>query len=243
MKLQRSTWVLLGVAIALGGGVLLYETQKGSETEQAQGTSLYSFEEQDVQQLKIDRADTTIAFEKTSDGSWEMSGPQQQPAEAGAIAFLLDQLTGKPTLETLTVIADDLQKFGLDEPPATVALTLAHGTTHQLQVGTPDFSGDSLYVRLVNEAEADTNDGSGEEVTVYLVSGGLRNGIERPVEEWLVADETVEGAEGDGGDGGDGEAPEPEATEPEVTEPEASEPETAEPGDAETSNDASTSEN
>ncbi|MEO1402201.1 MAG: DUF4340 domain-containing protein [Cyanobacteria bacterium J06635_1] len=266
MKLQRSTWVLLVVAIALGSGVLLYETQTVNDTEQTQGQSLYPFEEKDVQQLKIDRADTIIAFEKTSDGTWGMSEPQQQPAEAGAIAFLLDQLTGKPTLDTLTVSPDDLPKFGLDAPPATVTLTLADSVTHQIQVGSADFSGDNLYVRRVDEAEED----DGEAVTVYLVSGGLRNGVERPVEEWLIADESAEaeaaepgegaGVEEDGDDeevGGaeasEPEASEPEASEPETTdpettepeapEPEASEPEASEPGDAAPPTDASTSEN
>jgi hypothetical protein len=190
MKLQRSTWILLGVAIALGGGVLIYETyraQPGEVAEQGSGEPVFAFEESDVQQLTLARQDTTLTFEKDNDGNWLMTKPKQEPAQAAAIAFLLNILTTDPALQTLSATPDQLKDFGLEDPTATVTLTLADESTHTLTVGTPDFSGDSLYVMTPT---ADTQDAqetseSAAEITVYVVSGGLTNGIERPVDDWL----------------------------------------------------------
>ncbi|NEP15565.1 MAG: DUF4340 domain-containing protein [Leptolyngbya sp. SIO4C1] len=191
--MQRSTWILLVVAIALGGGVLLYENQRGQEAGEATRTdAIAPFEESAVQQLRIERSGETIAFEKDEAGDWRMTEPQQQPAEPAAIAYLLNILTNEPA-QPISAAAADLEPFGLAEPAATLALTLTDESTYSLAVGDTDFSGNSRYVRpLTAEAPADTETVGAETVEVYLVSGGLSNGIERPLEEWLVADDAAE---------------------------------------------------
>ncbi|MEO0758024.1 MAG: DUF4340 domain-containing protein [Cyanobacteria bacterium J06648_16] len=185
MKLQKSTLALLGAAIALTLGVVVYETQfsEGPQAEDAvTGERLFSFEETDVQALTIQRDETNLAFERDLDNpdievGWRMVEPEETLAEPAAVAYLLNILTTDPSLQTLTATPEQLQQYGLDDPNAIIELTLADDTTHTVKVGGTDFSGDNRYVQ-VDESE-----------TVYVVSGGITNGIERPVDEWIVATE------------------------------------------------------
>ncbi|MEL6136026.1 MAG: DUF4340 domain-containing protein [Cyanobacteria bacterium J06628_6] len=195
MKLQKSTLALLGAAIALTLGVIVYETQfsEGPQTEDtATGERLFTFEETDVQALNLQRDDTNLAFERDLDNpdievGWRMVEPEETLAEPAAVAYLLNILTTDPSLQTLTATSEQLQQYGLDNPDATIELTLADDTTHTVKVGGTDFSGDNRYVQ-VDESE-----------TVYVVSGGITNGIERPVNEWIATteEETADAEEAD----------------------------------------------
>ena len=188
MKLQKSTLALLIGAIALTFGVVVYETQvsSGPQAEDAEGERLFTrnqaFEETDVQRLTLTRGDETLVFEQNLDNpdieiSWRMVEPEATLAEPAAIAYLLNILTTDPSLQTLTATPEQLTQYGLDDPDATLELLLADETTHTVKVGGTDFSGDNRYVQV--------DDGE----TVYVVAGGITNGVERPVEEWIAVTE------------------------------------------------------
>ncbi|MEO1591488.1 MAG: DUF4340 domain-containing protein [Cyanobacteria bacterium J06632_22] len=207
MKLQKSTLALLISAAALTFGVVVYETQysDGPQAEDAEsGERLFTFEETDVARLSLQREDTTLAFEQNLDNpdieiSWRMVEPEATLAEPAAVAYLLNILTTDPSLQTLTATPEQVAQYGLDEPDAVIELVLADETTHTVKVGGTDFSGDNRYVQ-VDEGE-----------TVYVVSGGLTNGIERPVAEWIAAtDEPTSGGETADETAGDGAAPDGE---------------------------------
>ncbi len=215
MKLQKSTLTLLISAVVLTFGVVVYETQysDGPRSEDTEGGDrLFTFEETDVEQLTLERNDETLAFAQNLDNpdievSWRMVEPEETLAEPAAVAYLLNILTTDPSLQTLTATAEQLVQYGLDDPNATIELVLADETTHTVKIGGTDFSGDNRYVQVDN----------GEKV--YVVSGGITNGIERPVEEWIAT--TEEGAEDEGaGDEAsvDGEAPETDGAENEAGE-------------------------
>lgn len=213
--LTRTTLLLLTGAILLGGGVLLFENTGGSTDRSggkeatatlenaaenmSEGESLFPFTEAAVEQLTIERADDTLAFTKNEAGDWEMTEPETAPAEAGAIAFLLSQLTS-PTVTTLQAEADALADFGLAQPGATVDL-VADGKAYRLFVGGPDFSGDKRYVQAVDvssdqadsEAEQKTAADSAEPtsappaelIDISVMAGGLLNAVDRPTQEWI----------------------------------------------------------
>lgn len=191
MKLQRSTLVLLITAIALSGSVLIYESQRTGDADSdvaAQDTEapLFAFTEADIQELFIERLDAEILLENTTSG-WLMRAPQKATAEPAAVVYLLDFLTSKPTRRTLTVPADDLAEFGLDDPRATVEIKLANGKTHQLRLGAPEFSGNTLYVQT-SAPDAET----GDPVTIYTISSGLTSAVNRPAEDWLTVEPTAD---------------------------------------------------
>ena len=204
--LKRRTLLLLVSAIALLGGVLLFEGNRSLTTAdgeadqsgeptlssdgQQDGELMFPFAEEDVETLTVERPADTVAFEKSEADIWQMTAPEEGVAEPGAIAFLLTQLTN-PSTNTLTVPSDALSDFGLDNPTATVNLT-ANGSDYQLTVGTADFTGDQLYVQATEGTIKETTSEEAtdaSEVEIHLVSGGFDNAINRPTPDWLAAEE------------------------------------------------------
>jgi len=263
--LSRGTLLLLVSAIALTGGVLLFENRSGSNpTDIAEGADaessekLFPIEEEDIEAFTvIRRADTTsndttsdnttsdssqieeLSFLKNDDGTWQMTSPEEAIAESGAIAFLLSQLTS-PTARSVSVEAEaetgeaeteeaeteegastNLGEFGLAEPDYSVSFT-ANGKDYLLHVGGLDFAGDRRYVQaLIVQPDTDPAEETPALATnIYAVPGGMLNAVNRPTEEWLVADETGEPATTE-----DGSAVEaPTADEPATEAPTADEP-------------------
>ncbi|MBT9311137.1 DUF4340 domain-containing protein [Leptothoe kymatousa] len=209
MKLQRSTGVLLGVAIALVATVAIIETTKKNRPEK--GQPLYAFAEEDVDAFTITRSDTTLAFEKT-DGTWQMTAPEDAPADPSAIAFFLNIITTDPITETILATTAQLDDYGLDAPRATVEMTVFE-ESHTLALGDEDFSGSSMYV-MTTEITPETEPGE-----LYLMPNSLRSGIGRRIDQWIAAEDSEEAVE---------EGLEPESEE--TTEPSASE--ESEPSDA-----------
>jgi hypothetical protein len=125
-----------------------------------------------------------------------MTAPETGPAEAAAIAFLLSHLTTDGLTRTLTMDGSEQTDFGLEVPFATVRLTLADGSEHQLILGSQDFSGQGVY-GLVDPETFPVPDGA-TAVPVALLSQDILNGVDRPLQEWQgVADAPLDSAPGD----------------------------------------------
>lgn len=190
MKLQRSTGVLLGVAIALAAIVTIIETRKGTQSSDSE--TLYGFTEADVSSFSIELEERRLAFAKTDDNTWQMTEPESAPADPSAIAFLLNIITSDTVTETITANPNQLDTYGLDDPTAIVEL-LVNEENHTLTVGDEDFSGTSLYVMTEPAPSA------ADSVDVYLIPNRLENGVERPQNEWLLSDSEEDAtAESDG---------------------------------------------
>ncbi|MEM9119491.1 MAG: DUF4340 domain-containing protein [Cyanobacteria bacterium P01_F01_bin.56] len=201
MKLQRSTVVLVATALLLGGVVLLTQSREstptGSTAEQNNPASspIYDFAETDVVVLQIETAGQIVVFEKDDEDFWQMVEPDDQPAEEAAIAFLLSRLVTDGLLSTTTIEAANQSDFGLDDPFATVALTLADGTSRTLILGDADFSGDNYYALVDPETFPLTADAG--EVEVAIVTQNIINGVDRPLDEWqaVIDDNAASGSE------------------------------------------------
>ena len=197
--LKRTTLLLLVGAVGLGGGILLLESRRGgliresaeeTATDGADGQreSLFPFAEAEVDSFRVERAEGAIAFLQAG-GTWQMTAPQTVSAEAGAVAFLLSQLTDQSARQ-LSVEAAKLEEFGLTEPTAQVDL-VADGKPYQLLIGSQAFTGDQLYVQAIDaqdlEAQADDSPAAVEStVDIYLVPARLANAVNRPTAEWIA---------------------------------------------------------
>ena len=179
MKLQRSTGILLGVAIALAATVTIIETRKG--TQSSDSKTLYGFTEADVSSFAINLDGSRLAFAKTDDDTWQMTEPESAPADPSAIAFLLNIITSDTVKETVTVNPNQLDTYGLDDPTAIVDL-MVNEENHTLTIGDEDFSETSLYVMTESAVAA------ADSVDIYLIPSRLESGLERPQDEWLLAD-------------------------------------------------------
>ncbi|MEB3269344.1 MAG: hypothetical protein VKJ09_12450 [Leptolyngbya sp.] len=187
MKLQKTTLALLAIAVALGGAVIVAENRRDPQqaaVDQAQGASspVFTFEESAVTGLHIETDGQAVTFERDDQGLWQMTAPEPGPAEEAAIAFLLSRLTTDGLTQTLTMAGTDQEAFGLAVPFATVDLTLADGTTHQVILGGSDFSGEGIYALVDPETFPIPDDA--EAVPVALLSLDIRNGVDRPLVEW-----------------------------------------------------------
>ena len=218
--LNRGTLLLLLIAIALGGGVLLFENRDGTDrvenanetTGEAQGKPLLPFEESAITQFSLSRPNANdLTFFKDESDVWRMSAPEENIAEGGAIAFLLDQIA-RPSNRVINTDSRSLVDFGLDDPEATITLEASSdakapeskNSTYQLLVGDADFGGDQRYIQVINLADEPANTLSSDEETetdqspdaeesseteVHLVSGGIINAIERPEPDWISTEE------------------------------------------------------
>ncbi|PSN13855.1 hypothetical protein C7293_14240 [filamentous cyanobacterium CCT1] len=231
MKFQRSTLILVGVAFLLGAGVLIAESQRSQSPQtatQSESTEpILAFEETDVATLTVDRGDETLVFEQGDEGNWQMTEPENAVAEPGAIAFLLSRLNTDSPLQTVTMTADQATDFGFNAPVGIVTVTLNDGTEHELILGGPDFSGGNNYAVIDPDPWPPEE---GTEYSVLVVTRDVANGINRPLEEWLMPVETPApeaGAE-DAATPGEGQTPEDAAPSSEGETPEdAAEPDNA----------------
>lgn len=201
MKLQRSTIILVATALVLGGAVLFTQARQANPNRSTTGqsnaaaTPVFEFEEADVVGLSIETQNQTVSFERNEAGFWQMTQPQQQPAEEAAIAFLLSRLTTDGLVQRTTIDASNPAEFGFDDPFATVDLTLADDTTHQLVLGAADFSGRNYYA-LLDPETLPLSETTGD-VDAAIVTENIRNGVDRPLEEWQAAIDEAPTAEDD----------------------------------------------
>lgn len=189
MKLKRGTVVLVGVALLLGAGVLMGELRQSRAPETApvgEGRGpIFRFAETDVATVTVEREGETLSFEGDGEGNWQMTAPENLVAEPGAVAFLLSRLITDSPLQRVTMAADQIEAFGLDQPQGQVTVILQDGTEHSLILGGPDFSGNANYA-IVDPGEAWPPDNPTGEYAVLVVTRDVANGINRPLEEWKM---------------------------------------------------------
>ncbi len=228
MKLQPSTLALVATALLLGGVVLFIEAREANQTAISQDEAIapvYTFEETDVVSLSVETQTLTVTFERNDAGAWQLVDPEEHPAEEAAIAFLLSRLTTNGLVSTTTIDAADQAEFGLDNPSATIKVTLADGTTHTVVLGNTDFTGENAYA-LIDPEVLPLSEELGE-ISVAVLSQDIVNGVDRPLSEWKAvidvpatpdADADPEADEADANDADQAEnADEPEAVDAPAT--------------------------
>jgi hypothetical protein len=184
--LQRSTWILVAVALGLGAVVLVGEgvRQSTSETQETAGDPLLAADESEVTTFTVRRQGETLSFELT-DGEWMMTAPEAEAAEPGAIAFLLNSITQDDILRRLTLAPGEEADFGFDNPPGEVDITLADGSQHTLLLG--DVAPGNTAVYVLWDAPELPLDPEDEPISLYLAHPNLVNAINRPLAEWQLA--------------------------------------------------------
>jgi hypothetical protein len=210
MKLQKTTIVLVLLALGLGSVVLVSEL-RGSQQgqEQASGQRIFNFEESQVQALTLKTAGQTLEFAKTAatnaaqptpsakpspdqkatespkaTSKWQLQAPVKAPADDASVAYLLSLLATGRSDRALKVPAAQKAEFGLDQPSATIEIKLQNQQTHRLVLGKSNFNGSFLY------AQANPPATTPAEISVLLVSTDFNNAVNRPLSEWQAKPET-----------------------------------------------------
>lgn len=187
MKLQRTTLVLMLLAILLGGFVYFYEFQWKSRQEEVEKEQqqLFSFKEDDVKTLKITTPSETITLERSPESGktkWLMKSPDAVPANDATVAYLLNLLETQKSERSVNTPASQLSEFGLEQPQATIDITLNNQKTHKLVLGKPNFDNSLVYAQNQFATKPDGN------VEVVLVSKNFENAIKRSLSEWKAVE-------------------------------------------------------
>ncbi|MDJ0731808.1 MAG: DUF4340 domain-containing protein [Crocosphaera sp.] len=182
MKLQNTTWLLLGIAMILGVGVYVYELQINPQQQEIEATKkqLFTFDEKEIKVLTIETKDQTYKFEKTTDENqpWQMKEPQNTVANDAVISFLTNLLANSESERSLTVSKNQKKDYGLDKPLGIITVELDNKKQHKIILGKTDFQGELLY------AQIDPLPPSQDEIVINLISKNFQYAVDRKPEEW-----------------------------------------------------------
>jgi hypothetical protein len=183
MKLQRTTLILILLALALGGFVYFHEFYFPAEQQKAlqKKQQIFSFSSDDVKSLTVKTKNYTLGLERNQSSErpkWLITSPLQTPASDAIVSYLMDLLVKGKSDRALSIPAEQLREFGLDRPQATIDIVLKNQKTHQLILGKPDFNGRFVY------AQADPAPQNHGNVSVLLVSKDFENAVNRELSEW-----------------------------------------------------------
>jgi hypothetical protein len=152
---KRSTWILLGLAVAaLLGYFLLDSFQQLRQQQQAERARLFHFAPDTIARIEIrqqkDSQPEVILLERTPEGEKGSRWRIRQPIQSAALDFPVEQLlntfsrlTPQLTLEE----ANDLAAFGLDQPRQQIALFPKEGEPYRLAIGNDNFDGSGFYAQ------------------------------------------------------------------------------------------------
>jgi hypothetical protein len=159
---KRTTWILLGLAVAcLLGYFLLDNIRQLRQEQQAERARLFHFATDTIARIEIrqqkegepvrgsgaEYLEILLERNPEEEGShWRIVGPIQSAALDFPIEQLLNtfsRLTPQITLEGAT----DLAAFGLDQPRHQIALFPKEGDPYRLAIGNDNFDGSGFYAQ------------------------------------------------------------------------------------------------
>ncbi|MEI2579390.1 DUF4340 domain-containing protein [Scytonema sp. PRP1] len=183
MKLQKTTLILILLAFGLGGFVYFYEIKGTPQREEIKDNKqqIFSFKEDDVQSLTVKTKNQTLNLERTGksdESKWEIKSPEVAPASNAIVGYLMNLLVEGKSERMISIPANQLTEFSLDQPQATIDIKLKNQKTHQLILGKPDFNRRFMYAQADPPAKPDGN------VNVLLVSTDFENAVNRELSEW-----------------------------------------------------------
>ena len=137
--------LLFGLACILG--VIVFWEINDSKSE---NPTLLNIDSRSINRIEIQRkGKTSLVLEKTS-GTWMITTPIQEPANSNRVDELL-KIAHSKSLVQYTVTPEDLKKFGLNPPKATLILNnkaLHFGDVDPLKMRRYGLDGQTLH--LVN---------------------------------------------------------------------------------------------
>lgn len=183
MKLPRTTLILILLTLGLGAFVYFYEIRGATVREEAkeQKQQIFSFAADNVQSLTVKTKKLTLNLERSPESGnpkWLIKSPISEPANDAIVSYLMDLLVKGNSERTLSTPVKELGEFALDQPQATINITLKNRQNHQLILGKSNFNGRFLYAQTDPATKPDGN------TNVLLVSTDFANAVNRELSEW-----------------------------------------------------------
>ncbi len=155
MQLKPLNLFLITIALFLGATVyaLNYRQQNPTPLQSASSSQrLFQFDERQVQALEVTTPVRSLTVIKDDNGLWQLVEPETALANQASVAYLANLLASQPSDRTLTISSDDLSTYGLNQPLATLQVTVEGDRSHTLVLGTYNFNRTALYA-LVDPPE------------------------------------------------------------------------------------------
>jgi len=199
MKFQRSTLILMSLALGLAGFVYVFEIQGKTQQQeiQAKQQKIFSFGKDEIQSFTVTTPQQKVTVERVTNADelkkspWKITAPLPFLANPASVDYLLMELLKNQSIpsdpnsgiQKLTVSPDKLKDYGLDTVTDKIEVKLKNNTTYQLHLGKKDFRGESLYAQL------DSPQASTKDVTVLVISDDILSAMNRSLEEWKLPPE------------------------------------------------------
>lgn len=191
MQLQRTTWLLLLTAIILGSVVYVVEgviPQQQAQEQRERSRIFTDLDLADLRRFEVKTAAQRIVIRQGEDeiNPWQMTQPQRVTAHQAAVQFLTNLLLTGRYDRTRSVKATEttLAEYGLAAPFATIRI-YRHSQTQPLTLFLGDTTLDERWVYgTFMDPENATNG-----VEVMLLPIEFKYAVERPLGEWIAAEE------------------------------------------------------
>ena len=193
MKLQKTTLILILVALVLAIGVYFLEIQRAGQlnnNNQANQQKLFDFNESEIIGLSIskviDNKPQVISLVRGDQKKslWQIQQPENFPANDAVVDFLVGLLVETRTNPPLVMTDNQFIEYGLNLPLATIEIKLQNQQTFQLILGKQTFNKNSVYA-----AKVTGNNGNSQisPKQVFLVPLNFQNAVDRPLSEWKMS--------------------------------------------------------
>lgn len=151
----RSTFILLGVFVVLGGYVYFaeYRGQDQREKQEASKKKLFPTPPKDVTELSLAFPDHKISAVKKDEKHWEITEPQGVEADSAQWDMLASGLGDIEKEGVVATTSTDLAPFGLDKPAVQVTAKLKDGHTVSVLFGGENPRKTQAYAKLADNAE------------------------------------------------------------------------------------------
>ncbi len=138
----RTTAILALLFAALAGYLYFVELPRRSD-DGTDGAAL-DFDEATVSSIELEHPGRKVVLQR-KDGDWTMVEPVQAPADRRSVENLLSAVEECEIKRTFTAV-DDLAKYGLDVPSATIRLRAGDDEIGTIEVGKKTPVGGSAYI-------------------------------------------------------------------------------------------------
>ncbi|MGG6296948.1 DUF4340 domain-containing protein [Leptolyngbya sp. AN02str] len=189
MKLKMANVYLLTVVLILGAAVyaVQYQSENPSASQQTSARPLFpQVDEASINSLTLETQTRSLSFERDENGVWRMTEPENAVANQASVAYLANLVATGTSDRTLTINADELDTYGLDQPLATLTFAQTGKEPRTVVMGTYNFNRTALYALIDPPA---TLEG---ELSVLLVSPDFETAVTRPTGEWTEPEAATE---------------------------------------------------
>lgn len=156
MRGVRSTLVMLGLFLAVGGYAYFVESGRPPASEADANEQAFGFEADDIAELHVvaDNGDVTSLKRATGDdGSWSITSPVEVDADDTTASSIASGLAALEIQRVVEAEPADLAAFGLSDPAIDVGFRTADDTGLQhLLIGDETPTGGDRYAKTADGA-------------------------------------------------------------------------------------------